>query len=105
MSKNIFSYIDHRTFEMLRKWARRRHSRKSRRWVDRKYFGSVGNRNWVFKTGNVELTVMAKIPIIRHIKIKKDANPFDTDYGEYFRKRSDYHLFKDKTNVYWEDRE
>jgi RNA-directed DNA polymerase len=105
VSKNIFSYIDHRTFEMLRKWARRRHSRKSRRWVDRKYFGNVGNRNWVFKTGNVELTVMAKIPIIRHIKIRKDAIPFDTDYDEYFRKRKDYHLFKDNANVHREDKE
>ena len=105
VSKNIFSYIDHRTFEMLRKWARRRHSKKSRRWVDRKYFGSVGNRNWVFKTGNVELTMMAKIPIIRHIKIRKDANPFDTDYDEYFRKRSFYHLYKDDTNVHLEDKE
>ena len=105
VSKNIFSYIDHRTFEMLRKWARRRHSRKSKRWVDQKYFENVGNRNWVFKSGNVELAMLAKIPIVRHIKIRKDANPFDTDYEEYFRRRSFYHLYKDDTNVHLEDKE
>ena len=90
---------------MLRKWAKRRHPNKTNRWINQKYFGNVGNRNWVFKSGNVELTVMAKIPIMRHIKIRKDANPFDTDYDEYFRKRNDYHLFKDNTNVYREDKE
>ena len=105
VSKDVFTYIHSKIILMLMKWALRRHSGKSKRWVYEKYFGNVGNRNWVFKSGNVELVEMAKIPIIRHIKIKKDANPFDTDYGEYFRKRSDYHLFKDKTNVYWEDRE
>jgi RNA-directed DNA polymerase len=105
VSKNIFSYIDYRIFEMLRKWARRRHPRKSKRWVDQKYFENVGNRNWVFKSGDVELAMMAKIPIVRHIKIRKDANPFDTDYDEYCRKRSFYHLYKDDTNVHLEDKE
>jgi RNA-directed DNA polymerase len=45
------------------------------------------NRNWVFKSGDVELIEMAKIPIVRHIKIRKDANPFDTDYSEYLEKK------------------
>jgi hypothetical protein len=76
---------------------------KSNRWVNRKYFSSVGSRNWVLKSGDVELIEMDKIPIVRHVKIRKDANPFDTDYSEYFRKRSDYHLFKDNTNSYWKD--
>jgi RNA-directed DNA polymerase len=105
VSKDVFSRIDHEVTMMLIHWASRRHPNKLKRWVIRKYFSSVGNRNWVFKSGDIELTMLAKIPIIRHIKIRKDANPFDTDYDEYFRRRSVYHLFKDNTNVYREDKE
>jgi RNA-directed DNA polymerase len=102
VSKRTFSYIDYRIYEMLREWTRRRHPNKSKRWVFQKYFGNVGNRNWVFKSGDVELREMVKIPIIRHIKIRKDANPFDTDYGEYFRRRNEHQLFAEKSNVYLE---
>jgi RNA-directed DNA polymerase len=105
VSKDVFSRIDHEIVLMLIKWALRRHPNKSNRWVNRKYFGSAGNRNWVFKSHDIELIMLAMIPIIRHTKIRKDANPFDTDYSEYFRKRSDYHLFKDNTNVHLEDKE
>jgi RNA-directed DNA polymerase len=105
VSKEIFFNIDFKIIQMLVKWAIRRHSGKSKKWVCQKYFCNVGNRNWVFKSRDIELRMMAKIPIIRHIKIRKDANPFDPDYNEYFRKRRDYHLFKDDTNVYWEDKE
>ena len=30
---------------------------------------------------------MADIPIVRHIKIKKEANPFDACWKEYFEER------------------
>jgi len=33
------------------------------------------------------LRIMADTHIKRHIKIKKDANPFDTEWNEYFEKR------------------
>lgn len=33
------------------------------------------------------LKKMADIPIERYIKVKKDANPFDTDWDAYFEKR------------------
>lgn len=104
VSKKVFSRIDHEIMLMLGRWAKRRHSKKSWRWVLTKYFCCIGNRNWVFKSGEVELIEMAKIPIVRHIKIRKDANPYDTDYREYFRKRSYYHLYKDKANVQSDDK-
>jgi RNA-directed DNA polymerase len=103
VSKYVFSRIDYKILLMLRKWAKRRHSNKSWRWVIEKYFRSIGNRNWVFKSGKVELVEMEKIPIERHVKIRKDANPFDTDYTEYFRKRKNYHLYNDNANVESDD--
>ena len=74
----------------------RRHSRKSRRWVIEKYFKSDNNRKWVFKdtlTTNDDkkdfiLKKMADIPIIRHVKIKKEANPFDPQWDAYFDRRN-----------------
>ena len=69
---------------------------KSKEWVLLKYFKSENNRNWVFKdTCEFEgkkqtftLKKLADIPIRRHVKIKKDANPFDPKWDGYFENRS-----------------
>jgi RNA-directed DNA polymerase len=37
-SKKTFSTVDHAIFEMLWRWAKRRHPTKGRRWVKEKYF-------------------------------------------------------------------
>jgi RNA-directed DNA polymerase len=100
VSKRIFSNIDYFIFTQLKRWAKRRHRNKSTNWSMKKYFGSSGDRNWVFKSGKTELIKMGKIPIKRHIKIRMAANPYDSDFKEYFAKRSYYHLYKDKMNVY-----
>jgi RNA-directed DNA polymerase len=47
------------------------------------YWHTVGKRNWVFgvkKDGElvkVQLQLHSKIPIKQHIKVKKNASPFD----------------------------
>jgi RNA-directed DNA polymerase len=104
VSKKIFSQIDHHIVKMLIRWAKRRHPKKSRNWISNRYFESCDDRNWVFRADKTELLEMAKIPIKRHIKIRKDANPYDTEYGNYFRKRSYYHLYKDNTNIHLEQK-
>jgi len=104
VSKRTFTVLDHKIWQMLWHWAKKRHPKKKSQWIKQKYFKVIGNRNWVFKTDKITLVKMAKIPIIRHIKIRKDANPYDEDYQEYFRKRSHYHQYKDKTNVHLESK-
>jgi RNA-directed DNA polymerase len=104
VSKRIFTKLDHKIWQMLWKWAKKRHPKKKVDWIKRKYFKAIGKRNWIFKTDKTELVEMAKIPIKRHIKIKKDANPYDEDYRDYFRKRSHYHLYKDITNIHLESK-
>src|SRR6476660_5956569 len=37
-SKRTFSYVDHRIFRMVWRWCRRRHPKKSRKWIKEKYF-------------------------------------------------------------------
>jgi RNA-directed DNA polymerase len=104
VSKRIFTVLDHKIWLMLWKWAKRRHRNKNAKWIRQRYFEKVGNRQLVFKTKKNVLVEMAKIPIKRHIKIRKDANPYDTDYKDYFRKRSHYHLYKDRMNIHLEDK-
>jgi len=96
VSKKVFAKIDHILVGQLKRWAFRRHNRKSRRWVVEKYFKSDNNRKWVFKDTLKKnddqkifiLKKMSDIPIARHVKIKKDANPFDSQWNAYFDNRS-----------------
>jgi len=95
VSKEVFAKIDHILVGQLKCWAFRRHNRKSKRYALEKYFKSESNRKWVFKgTCKVEnvkkvfiLKKLSDIPIIRHVKIKSDANPFDPEWEAYFEDR------------------
>jgi RNA-directed DNA polymerase len=96
VSKEVFAKIDHILFGQLKRWAFRRHNRKSKGWVLDKYFQSENSRKWVFKdvikiNGEKQILTLKKladIPITRHIKIKSDANPFDPQWDSYFENRS-----------------
>jgi hypothetical protein len=95
-SKKTFSYIDHRIFKAIWRWARRRHYNKNTRWIRKHYFRKAGNRAWTFfaaqksKKGEskiIDLLSMDMIRIVRHIKICGNANPYDRDWQQYFSKR------------------
>lgn len=91
VSKRTFSYVDHKIFQALWRWAKRRHSNKSRRWVKDKYFRPFESQNWVFndvKTG-AKLRIAAHHPIRRHTKIKGDANPYLPEFELYLERRAD----------------
>lgn len=80
-AKDTFSRIDHTLYEMLWRWARRRHPKKNRKWIAANYWHSKGLRNWVFSTENVELMRLGEVPIVRHTKVRMSANPYlDTEY-------------------------
>ena len=96
VSKEVFAKIDHLLVGQLKRWAFRRHGNKSRKWINNKYFKSENNRNWIFqdtftlndKEKVFRLKKLADIPIVRHVKIRKDANPFEAQWFDYFEKRS-----------------
>jgi RNA-directed DNA polymerase len=98
VAKQIFSAVGHAIWQCLWRWARRRHPNKGARWVQRKYFWTVGAQRWVFgtttgktlSTGKPELLTLydiASTPIRRHRKIKAAANPFDPQWESYFEAR------------------
>jgi RNA-directed DNA polymerase len=91
VSKATFNKVDHAIFQALWRWAKRRHPKKSNRWVKQKYFRFYNGRDWVFFGFHNDklrhLFFAVSIPIRRHIKIRQDANPFDPEWEIYFEKR------------------
>ena len=85
VAKNVFSRMDHMTYLLLWKWARKRHPNKGRRWIKNRYWKTVGRNHWVFKD-TLTLQRMAEKKIVRHIPLKLDRNPYID--REYFHSRN-----------------
>src|SRR5659263_673433 len=81
VSSETFHKMDYRIWNMLWHWAKRRHPRKSKHWIARKYWHTVGKRNWVFSDENKKLRFLSDTKIIRHSRLKLDMNPYiDNEY-------------------------
>ena len=81
-SKETYSEQDHLMYLKLKAWAQKRHPKKENKWVTEKYWQSIGERNWVFATKGenddaIQLVTHKKTPIIRHVKVKGEASPYD----------------------------
>ena len=75
-ASEAYAHIDYVLYELLWRWAKRRHPKKGQWWVSTKYWHRKESRNWVFCTDNSELLRVDSIPVIRHTKIRKNANPY-----------------------------
>jgi RNA-directed DNA polymerase len=96
VSKEIFNDVDDAIYRRLRRWMRRRHPGKSKEWITKKYFKTVGGDNWIF-FGEIDgreytLARTARTPITRHAKIQGKANPYDPEWERYYEKRLDVHM-------------
>jgi len=94
-SKETFNYVDHQIFEALWRWAVRRHPNKGKRWIKRKYYCQHKMCNWNFsckvkdkrgKLVDLHLARASTVPIVRHIKVKAEATPYDRAYHDYYSK-------------------
>ena len=97
VAKAAFSRMEHLMFRALWRWSKRRHPRKNRGWVRKKYFPNLQGRSWTFATKAAKddgtkvwktLYQLSGKPIQRHKKIKGSYNPFDPAdelYGEKLR--------------------
>jgi RNA-directed DNA polymerase len=93
-----FQRVDWEIFRKLWQWARRRHSHNSKGWIKNKYYRKIGNQTWCFaaekedkKKGElkfVQLVHLAAVKTKKHVKIRHDANPYDTEYKHYFEERA-----------------
>ena len=100
VSSKAFEKLDYEVYKCLWKWCVRRHPKKSRKWIAKKYFHIIGNRTWTFsvaterKIKNGEkyylcLKYATDTDIRRFTKIQAKANPFDEDWQAYFDKREE----------------
>ncbi|MFA7060300.1 MAG: group II intron reverse transcriptase/maturase [Pedobacter sp.] len=87
-----FVCVDKYVKEQLWRMVRRRHPKKSRKWLYRHYWQVPGNK-WMFATTdktakgklrNYKVVLLKYLGIKRHIKIKADANPYLPEHGRYF---------------------
>jgi RNA-directed DNA polymerase len=100
-SKRTFTYVDDRIFQMLWRWCRRRHPKKSRKWIKKQYFQQDGHRHWIF-TGMlydqkgqgwpIQLMAAAHVKIIRYVKIRSAVNPYDPKWELYLEARWGWQL-------------
>ena len=97
VAKRTFAYVDAQVFRALRAWIRRRHPHKSALWKKNRYFRHIGRRQWMFfarirdEVGQVtclDLFSAASLPILRHVKVQAQANPYDPAYADYFADRA-----------------
>ena len=99
-SSKTFQRVDDQIFRKLWKWAKRRHPKKGKPWILKKYFHHYKNRNWRFlvvlnKNGKEDifpLKLAFETKIMRHKKIVSEANPFDREWREYFEERMTYKM-------------
>ena len=95
VAKASFSSIDSHIWQLLWKWAMRRHPMKGARWVKNRYFRADATRSWDFatkgpaggSTSGFRLFRAMTIPITRHVKVRGLANPFDRAWTTYFARR------------------
>lgn len=97
-ARRTFEKVDHEIFQALWRWSKRRHPNKGLRWTKKKYFKAHGTDNWCFmsESKNKEKDIseakklfkVTSLPILRHRKIRANANPFDKEWYEYFEERA-----------------
>jgi len=88
VSKETFSKCDDLTYDQLRAWARTRGKGSINK---DKYWRTVGDQNWCFSTENgLELKSHAATPIIRHVKVKGVASPYNGDWRYWSKRRGEY---------------
>lgn len=99
-AKHTFNQVDHAIFQTLWRWCVRRHPDKTRRWVANKYFttvpGEAGGNHWMFygevkkpdgTPRRVVLFHASSVRIRRHIKIRKEVNPYAPRWSAYLERR------------------
>lgn len=108
VSSRTFAAIDNEVFGSVWKWARRRHPNKSATWIRKNYFRQQGLRKWIFftmikddqgKKRPLDIVRVNATKIVRYVKIRGEAIPYDPAYAEYFELRRQRN--KSNTSGYW----
>lgn len=86
----VFARLDRFVWRRTFRWARRRHSNHTRRWIVQRYFPKRASAGRPFTdplTGR-KLVLASSVKALRHRKVLAQANPFDREWEDYFRLRA-----------------
>lgn len=95
-TRDAFHWADNQIYKTLWQWAKRRHSKKGKRWIADKYWHVSEGKGWHFasyfkksngKQDSLKLKLLSSICFVQYTQIKGDANPFDPEYDKYFDQR------------------
>jgi RNA-directed DNA polymerase len=94
-SGKAFKYVDWKVWEMLYNWALKRHQKRHKKRIVKKYFATQGT--WKFKADGIDrrgnpvtkyiLKLSEEMHIKRHIKVKEKASPDDPTLKAYWKQR------------------
>lgn len=99
-AKSTFRYVSYRLWQMIWQWAKRRHPKKSKRWIKHRYFHERNNRRWVFGTSECSLFDPQAVPIQRHVKVRGRYSPYDPTLRDYWTKRQRKELIKQTSHQF-----
>lgn len=90
VSKRVFSKLSHLMFVKLWRWAKRRHPRKPRKWIARKYWPRQKGK-WQFSTPEGQtLFEHPQMPIKPHIKVRGRKSPYDGDWVYWVQRKAQH---------------
>ena len=78
-ANRAFEIVDYELWKLLWRWAKRRHPHKGKKWILNRYFGKVGEANWVFrdeKTG-YSLTQIVNVRRLKYNFVVGTLSPYD----------------------------
>ena len=85
-----FAKLDNFVWQREYRWAKRRHSDKTGRWITDRYFPHRKGESWQLTdpaTGKQLLRVQEAVKPQRYLKVKGAANPFDPEWEAYCQHR------------------
>ena len=94
-SSKTYSYFQHRLWQMLWSWARRRHPHLTTVRLKAKYFHAAYGSDWVFFADtkgrhgdHIVVDLMpVRLPIIRHVLVAGNNSPMDPSLKDYWTTR------------------
>ena len=94
VSAKVYERLDYDIWKSLWRWCKRRHPKKSHKWIAQKYFHQQGTRTWTFSEEivqgqNLKLIYATDTNITRFLKTKSQATAYDTKWGSYFIQRDE----------------
>ena len=82
-----FGYLSYRIWELMWRWAKRRHPKQNSGWLRKHYWKEIGNSKWVFTYQGVNLVQPYTLTVQwwKWPKVKIHSSPYDPEAIKYWQ--------------------